>query len=85
MAMDYYEDKNFSKAIPYFENIINYYPIEKGKYYAFLSSCHMELNNKAQGIEYFCKAEQIILGNSQIQNLKIKLKQKYGQKIDCNN
>ena len=85
MAMDYYENKNFSKAIPYFENIINYYPIEKGKYYAFLSSSHMGLNNKFQSIKYFCKAEQIIPGNSQIQNLKIKLEQEYGQEIDCNN
>ena len=85
MAMDYYENKNFSKAIPYFENVINYYPIEKGKYYAFLSSSHMESNNKIQSIKYFCKAEQIIPGNSQIQNLKIKLEQEYGQEIDCNN
>ena len=45
----------------------------------------MELNNKYQSIEYFCKAEQIISGNSQMQNLKIKLEQKYGQEIDCNN
>ena len=85
MAMSYYQNKNFKEAVPLFENIINYYPIEKGKYYAFLSNCYLELNDEHQSIKHFCEAEKIISEHKQIQDLKMKLEIKYGKKIDCNN
>ena len=85
MAMNYYQDKKFDQAIPLFENIINYYPIKKGKYHAYLSECYyLGLNDEDKALEYFCNAETIIPDNNKVKELKRELI-KNGLKIDCNN
>ena len=85
MAMNYYQDKKFDQAIPLFENIINYYPLKKGKYHAYLSECYyLGLNDEDKALEYFCNAETIIPDNNKVKELKRELI-KNGLKIDCNN
>ena len=75
-AMSYYKENKFELAIPYFENIINYYPLEVGKYYAYLSFCYLKINNFEKSYFYYEKAKSIIPNDKNIYELEFLLNQK---------
>ena len=75
-AMSYYKENKFELAIPYFENIINYYPLEVGKYYAYLSFCYFNINNFEKSYFYYEKAKSIIPNDKNIYELEFLLNQK---------
>ncbi|MDB4031347.1 3-hydroxyacyl-CoA dehydrogenase NAD-binding domain-containing protein, partial [bacterium] len=58
-AINYYKDKEYAKALPYFQNIVDYYPIKIGKYHAYLSSCYMQINDIDKSYLHYNKAKLI--------------------------
>ena len=72
MAHDYYNSakvhgnkQDYSKAIPYFEKIITYYPVEVGRYYLNLAESYYHTSTTPVDIEkahnYFDLAKLHIL------------------------
>ena len=68
-GINFYEQKNFRKAIPYFENLVNYYPMEIGKYHAYLGVCYLELNDIESSLRHYQLAQRIIPNNPNIIHL----------------
>lgn len=83
MGRDYLKNQKFEKAIPLFENIINYYPIEKGKYHAYLSECYLGLDKPEKALEYFCNACSIIPpNNTMLDTMSALLIEQYGLEVE---
>ena len=68
-AIYHFENQNFDQAIPYFEDIVYYYPIELGKYHAYLGVCYLELDNIEQSLKHYEIAKKIIPNNHNILKL----------------
>tara|TARA_B100000029_G_C17521900_1_gene940229 strand:- start:69 stop:1424 length:1356 start_codon:yes stop_codon:yes gene_type:complete len=51
MGNHYYSTGKFSKALPYFENVVKYYPMKIGKYHLNLATCHYHTSISIDGIE----------------------------------
>ena len=77
MAVNYYEKQQFKKAIPYFEYIVQYYPVNIGKYHAYLGVCYFKNNNFDKSIYHYNKAYSIIPDNNNVKKLKILLDKDY--------
>ena len=65
-ALSFYEQRNFEKAIPYFENLVNYYPMEIGKYHAYLGVCFLEIKDLENSWKHYEIAQKIIPDNRNI-------------------
>jgi len=65
-AMSFYEQRNFEKAVPYFENLVNYYPMEIGKYHAYLGVCFLEIKDLDNSWKHYEIAQKIIPDNRNI-------------------
>tara|TARA_Y100000768_G_C23923035_1_gene655986 strand:- start:756 stop:1355 length:600 start_codon:yes stop_codon:yes gene_type:complete len=65
-AMNFYEQRNFEKAVPYFENLVNYYPMEIGKYHAYLGVCFLEIKDLENSWKHYEIAQKIIPDNRNI-------------------
>ena len=65
-AINHFENQEFSKAVTYFEDIVFYYPIDIGKYHAYLGVCYLELNNIESSIKHYNLAKDIIPNNPNI-------------------
>ncbi|MDC0144976.1 4Fe-4S binding protein [bacterium] len=72
-ALEYYEDKKFELAIPYFENIVYYYPLEVGKYHAYLAACYFRVDNIEKSYFHYDKAKAIIPDNPHLHDLELML------------
>ena len=72
-AINYYKDKEYAKALPYFQNIVDYYPIKIGKYHAYLSSCYMHINDIDKSYFHYNKAKLIIPKDQNVYELGLKL------------
>mgnify|MGYP001312759386 FL=1 len=68
-AMSFYEQRNFEKAVPYFENLVNYYPMEIGKYHAYLGVCFLEIKDLENSWKHYEIAQKIIPDNRNIVHL----------------
>ena len=68
-GINFYEQKNFHKAIPHFKNLVNYYPMEIGKYHAYLGVCYLELNDIESSWRHYQLAQRIIPNNPNIIHL----------------
>ena len=68
-GVTYYENNNYRKAVPYFNYIIDYYPLEIGKYHAYLSVCYYQLNEIDKGYEHYIKAKSIIKDDYKLNTL----------------
>jgi len=69
MAIYHFENQNFNQAIPYFEDIVYYYPVEIGKYHAYLGVCYLELENFEASLKHYKIAKDIIPENYNILQL----------------
>ena len=65
-AINHFENQEFSKAVSYFEDIVFYYPIDIGKYHAYLGVCYLELNNIESSMKHYNLAKDIIPNNPNI-------------------
>ena len=65
-AINHFENQEFSKAVTYFEDIVFYYPIDIGKYHAYLGVCYLELNNIESSMKHYHLAKDIIPNNPNI-------------------
>ena len=65
-AINHFENQEFSKAVTYFEDIVFYYPIDIGKYHAYLGVCYLELNNIESSMKHYNLAKDIIPNNPNI-------------------
>ena len=65
-AINHFENQEFSKAVSYFEDIVFYYPIDIGKYHAYLGVCYLELNNIESSMKHYQLAKDIIPNNPNI-------------------
>ena len=65
-AINHFENQEFSKAVTYFEDIVFYYPIDIGKYHAYLGVCYLELNNIESSMKHYRLAKDIIPNNPNI-------------------
>ena len=72
-AMNYYKQNKFELAIPYFENIINYYPLEVAKYYAYLSVCYLNISDFEKSYFYYERAKSIIPNDKNVYELELLL------------
>ena len=70
-AIKYYEEQKFELAIPYFENIVYYYPLELGKYHAYLAACYFKQNNIKKSYFHYDKAKAIIPDDKNLRELEI--------------
>ena len=68
-AISHFNNQEFSYAIPYFEDIVYYYPIDIGKYHAYLGVCYIELNDIDNSIKHYKIAKDIIPNNPNILQL----------------
>tara|TARA_B100002052_G_scaffold168204_1_gene153119 strand:- start:16928 stop:18226 length:1299 start_codon:yes stop_codon:yes gene_type:complete len=59
-AISYYKNENFKEALPFFNFIANYYPLEIGKYHAYLSVCYFKLDDFQKSYEHYLKAKSIL-------------------------
>ena len=59
-AISYYKNENFKEALPFFNFIANYYPLEIGKYHAYLSVCYFKLNDFEKSHKHYLKAKSIL-------------------------
>jgi tetratricopeptide (TPR) repeat protein len=70
-AIEYYEEQKFELAIPYFENIVYYYPLEVGKYHAYLAACYLKVNNLEKSYFHYDKAKSIIPNDKNLRELEL--------------
>jgi len=75
-AIYHFENQDFNQAIPYFEDIVYYYPIEIGKYHAYLGVCYLELDNIEQSLKHYEIAKRIIPNNHNILKLGVLLERR---------
>jgi tetratricopeptide (TPR) repeat protein len=75
-AIYHFENQNFDQAISYFEDIVYYYPIEIGKYHAYLGVCYLELGNFEKSLKHYEIAKRIIPNNHNILKLEVLLEQR---------
>ena len=76
MAIYYFENQNFSNAIPYFKKIIDYYPMKIGKYHAYLGVCYLNVGDFDNSMKHYQIAKQIIPNDKNILQLEALLKRK---------
>lgn len=69
-AINHFNNQEYSKAIQYFEDIVFYYPIELGKYHAYLGVCYLKLNKIENSIKHYEIAKNIIPDNPNIIQLE---------------
>ncbi len=69
-AMNYYQNNQFESAIPYFENIVYYYPLEIGKYHAYLATCYLNIGNIDKAYFHYNEAKSIIPNNQNLRDLE---------------
>jgi len=70
-AMTYYKINKFELAIPYFENIVYYYPLEVGKYHAYLAICYFNTDNIEKTHFHYNQAKNIISNNKILYELEL--------------
>ena len=70
-AIEYYEDQKFELAIPYFENIVYYYPLEVCKYHAYLAACYFRIDNIKKSYFHYNKAKAIIPDDKNLYELEL--------------
>ena len=70
-AITYYEQDRFESAIPYFENIVYYYPLEVGKYHVYLAACYFRINNIQKSYFHYDKAKAIIPNDKNLRDLEL--------------
>ena len=68
-GISFYDQRNFQKAIPHFKNLVNYYPMEIGKYHAYLGVCYLEVNDIENSWKHYQVAQKIIPNNPNIIHL----------------
>jgi len=76
MAIYYFENQNFSYAIPHFKKIINYYPMKIGKYHAYLGVCYLNVGDLDNSIKHYKIAKTIIPNDKNILQLEALLKRR---------
>ena len=69
--MTYYKINKFELAIPYFENIVYYYPLEVGKYHAYLAICYFNTDNIEKTHFHYNQAKNIISNNKILYELEL--------------
>ena len=70
-AMAYYQQNKFELAIPYFEDIVYYYPLEVGKYHAYLAVCYFSIDNIEKSYFHYYKANSIIPNDQKLHELEL--------------
>ena len=79
-AIEYYEAQKFELAIPYFENIVYYYPLEVGKYHAYLAASYFRVSNLEKSYFHYDKAKSIIPNDKNLRELELILFNQKGNK-----
>ena len=79
-AIEYYEAQKFELAIPYFENIVYYYPLEVGKYHAYLAASYFMVSNLEKSYFHYDKAKSIIPNDKNLRELELILFNQKGNK-----
>ncbi len=79
-AIEYYEAQKFELAIPYFENIVYYYPLEVGKYHAYLAASYFRVSNLEKTYFHYDKAKSIIPNDKNLRELELILFNQKGNK-----